>query len=307
MKAILVGAVESTKIALRALADAPAWDLTAVFTLPLDLAGRHSDFVDLTDDARNAGAQLVPVANSNSDDAIAAIADHAPDYIFVIGWSQICGPRFMASAAKGLIGFHPAPLPRLRGRGVIPWTILLDEPISASTLFLIDEGVDSGPVLGQRYFHIAPDETAATLYEKHMTMLGAMLPPVLDDLASKRAQPAAQDERYATYATRRRPDDACIDWSNPANDIWRMVRACGDPYPGAWTVLNGRRVVIEAAQPVALSHYRAAITGQIVERSDTLFIVKCGDGAGLLVSQWRYEKAGALPVHAIFGGREMAA
>lgn len=307
MKAILVGAVESTKIALQSLAASPAWDLAAVLTLPLDLAGRHSDFVDLTDDARDAGTRLVPVANSNSDDAIAAIAEHAPDYIFVIGWSQICGPRFMASAGKGLIGFHPAPLPRLRGRGVIPWTILLDEPISASTLFLIDEGVDSGPVLGQRYFHLAPDESAASLYEKHMTMLGEMLPPVLDDLASGRARPMAQDERYATYATRRRPDDACIDWSDPAQDIWRMVRACGDPYPGAWTILNGKRVVVEAAQPVALPHFRAAITGQIVERSETQFTVKCGDGVGLLVSQWRCEREGALPVHAILGGQEMAA
>ena len=83
-----------------------------------------------------------------------------------------------------MVGYHPAPLPRLRGRAVIPWTILLDEKITASSLFWIDEGVDSGPLLAQRFFHIAPDETAATLYARHMTALDAMLREVRDEVGN---------------------------------------------------------------------------------------------------------------------------
>jgi len=307
MKAILVGAVESTKIALKCLAASPNWDLAAVFTLPPDLSGRHSDFVDLAQDAERAGTRIVRTANINSDAALQAIREMEPDYIFVIGWSQICGEQFRATATKGVVGYHPAPLPRLRGRAVIPWTILLDEPISASSLFLIDEGVDSGPILGQRYFHLAPDETAATLYAKHMARLEEMLPLVLEDIASGSPKLSIQDERYATYAARRRPGDGIIDWGQPAAAVWRCVRACGDPYPGAWTIFGNDRIVIKAAVPVPLSHHAAALPGQIVERSDAGFTVKCGDDHGLLVSQWQTTREKSLPNHAILGQPKAAA
>lgn len=301
MRAIVVGAVESTRIALRCLAASPRWDLAAVFTLPLDLSMRHSDFVDLAPDAEEAGTRVVRTANINSDAALQAIRDLAPDYIFVIGWSQICGEEFRGTAAKGVVGYHPAPLPRLRGRAVIPWTILLNEPISASSLFLIDAGVDSGPLLGQRYFHLAPDETAATLYAKHMAKLGEMLPIVLEEIASGTPNLSVQDDRYATYAARRRPDDALIDWSAPASAIWRCVRACGDPYPGAWTTYRNDRIVIEVATPVPLHHFTAAIAGQIVDRTADGFTVKCGDDQGLHVSRWRTAREAPLPMHAILG------
>jgi len=301
MKAVLVGAVESTRVALLALAAAPEWNLAAVISLPPSLAHRHSDFVDLTDDAAAAGSRLISVSNINAHGALAEIGSIAPDYIFVIGWSQVCGAQFMAIAKRGLIGFHPAPLPRLRGRAVIPWTILLDEPISASTLFMIDQGVDSGPILAQRYFHVAPDETAATLYATHMAMLADMLPKVLRDIANGTAKPAMQDHRHATYAARRRPEDALIDWSESARSIWRTIRACGQPYPGAWTEHNGKQLVIEAARPVPLAHHRAAMPGQIVKRDAASFVVRCGDDAGIEVFEWSCPADETIKLHTILG------
>jgi methionyl-tRNA formyltransferase len=307
MKAILVGAVESSRVALKCLADSAQWDLAAVFTLPPELAQRHSDFVDLYKDAAGAGTRIKHAADINAEESLREIHDISPDYIFVIGWSQICGERFRATAGKGVIGYHPAPLPRLRGRAAIPWTILLNEPISASSLFLIDEGVDNGPLLAQRYFHVAPDETAETLYTKHMQALGQMLPKLLEDMASGTHEPERQDERCATYAARRRPDDALIDWSLPASSIWRCVRACGHPYPGAWTTVGRDRVIIDAATPVPLTHHAAAMPGQIVERSNDSFIVRCGDGQGLRVSQWRSARTGPMPMHARLGRASLPA
>ncbi|HBK91291.1 MAG TPA: methionyl-tRNA formyltransferase, partial [Parvularcula sp.] len=150
MKAIVVGAVESTRVTLKALADNPRWTVSAVVTLPASLAGRHSDFVDLEPDARACGAKLIAAPNSNAPDVIEAVRAARADYAFVIGWSQICKPEFRAAAGGQVIGYHPAALPRLRGRAVIPWTILLDERITGSTLFWIDDGVDSGPILAQK-------------------------------------------------------------------------------------------------------------------------------------------------------------
>ncbi len=303
MRALLIGAVESTRVALHAIADAPGWTLAGLVTLPLDLAGRHSDFVDLGPEARAAGCPVIRAANSNAEEVRAEIAGLSPDYIFVIGSSQLCGEALRAITPDRMVGYHPAPLPRLRGRGVIPWTILLDEPITAGTLFLIDEGTDSGAILAQHFFHVAPDETAATLYAKHMAVLAEMLPPLLSGLAAGTVTPRVQDERYATFAARRRPEDGEIDWRDSAATIWRTVRACGDPYPGAWTMLGEERLVIAEAEPIDLSGHRAALVGQIVERSAEGFTVRCGDGHGLRVKAWRWSKPALPPIHARLGGR----
>lgn len=301
MRAVLIGAVESTRIALRCLAAAPGWDLAGVVTLPLALAGRHSDFVDLAPDTEAVGCPLLRIANGNADEALEAIGALKPDHLFVIGWSQLCGERLRSLVADRVVGYHPAPLPRLRGRGVIPWTILMEEPITAGSLFLIDEGTDSGPILAQHFFHVAPDETAMTLYNRHMDALGAMLPPLLAEMAAGTATPREQDPRYATWATRRRPEDGEIDWRRSAADAWRQVRACGDPYPGAFTTLGETRIVIAEAEPVDLSRHRAALAGQVVERSATGFTVRCGDGTGLRVGAWRSDRADPPPLHAKLG------
>ena len=301
MRAVLIGAVESSRVAARCLMEAADWELAAIISLPLSLAERHSDFVDLAPTAKAAECPLICAANANSPDIIARIEEQKPDYLFVIGWSQLCGDRLMAITPGRVVGFHPSPLPRLRGRGVIPWTILLDEPITASTLFLIDGGTDTGPILGQRFFHVAPDETAATLYARHMSTLAAMMPGVLAELSRGTVSPIPQDDRHATWAMRRRPEDGEIDWSWSAYAAWRHVRACGDPYPGARSSCGNEVIVITEAEPDRITTHRAALAGQVVERSDTAFTVCCGDGSGLRVHGWRWGRAGPPPLHAKLG------
>jgi methionyl-tRNA formyltransferase len=304
MRALIVGAVESTKVALRCLAASPGWEIAGVLTLPLDLRERHSDFVDLGPDAEHVGTPVYRFTNSNSDEAIATVAALAPDYIFVIGWSQLCGDAFLAAAPGKVIGYHPAPLPRLRGRAAIPWTIILAEPITAGTLFLIDGGTDSGPILAQHFFHVASDETAATLYDRHMLVLANMLPGLLEKLLAGTVVPEIQDERFATWATRRRPEDAEIDWHAPAAAIARLVRACGSPYPGARTTIGEEMIAIAAARPIEIERYCAAMPGQVIARDEQGFTVCCGDGRGLLITDWqRGTGAKPPPLHARLGQR----
>ncbi|MGC4249892.1 MAG: formyltransferase family protein, partial [Sphingobium sp.] len=137
MRAVIVGSVESSRVAIEAVARAPGWTLPLVVTLPLSLARRHSDHVDLRPAAEAAGARVIDAPDVNAPDICMAIRDAAPDHVFVIGWSQICREPFMQAAGGGTIGYHPAPLPRMRGRAVIPWTILNEEPITGGTLFWI--------------------------------------------------------------------------------------------------------------------------------------------------------------------------
>ena len=301
MRALVVGAVESTRVALSALARASGWDVAGVVTLPLELARRHSDFVDLAPDAEEAGAPLIRAANSNAPGFLAELAHIEFDCAFVIGWSQICGPEFRAAAGERVIGYHPAPLPRLRGRAVIPWTILLDEKITASSLFWIDDGVDSGPIIAQRFFHVAPDETAQSLYDTHMRVLGEMLTEVLPRLASGEQIGQPQNERFATSAAKRGPADGIVDWNRPSSEIWRLIRAIGRPYPGAFTHTGEDRLVIWAAEPLRNGVVHHAAAGQIGAFGDGEMTVACGDGHALRITDYERPTERPLRLHSRLG------
>lgn len=301
MRALLIGAVEGTRVAADAIAETPGWELAAIGTLPLELAARHSDFVDLAPTAERHGAALIRVAKCNAPDFLERMQAIAADVVFVIGWSQICGPAFRTAAGNRVVGYHPAPLPRLRGRAVIPWTILLDEKITASSLFWIEDGVDSGPLLAQRFFHVAPDETAGTLYAKHMAALDTMLRELLPRLAQGAVPGEPQDEAVATWGTRRGPSDGQIDWREPAEAVERLVRAVGRPYPGAFTEAAGERITIWSARACACAERQHAAVGQVVLLDGGGFAVRCGDGRALHVLEFESTGSGPPALHSRLG------
>lgn len=302
LRAVVVGAVGSTGILLQELGRAAGWSVPLVVTLPSDLHGRHSDIVDLAPHAASVGAELFTVARTNDAETLNAVRAAKPDYVFVVGWSQLVGPEFLSIATRGSIGYHPAPLPRLRGRAAIPWTILLDEPISASSLFWIAEGTDDGDILAQKYFHLDRLETAQGLYDKHMGALGAMLRDVLPRLASGDQPRTQQDERYATWATRRTAADGLIDWNADATTIDRLIRAVGRPYPGAFTYAGKRRLTVWSSRLVDTGDRHHAMPGQIVSRDGGHLLVRTGTGL-IELTDWTIEEDRAPPIHTVLGGR----
>lgn len=301
MKTVFVGAVEGSMRALEAICDAgrkPA----LVVTLPPHLCGRHSDYVDLAPMARAWGIPVHHTLKTDSPETCAAVAAVAPDLTMVIGWSQICGPKFRNIALIGTLGFHPSPLPRMRGRGVIPWTILRNEPESGATLFWLGEGVDTGPIAAQKVFPVDPrGETARSLYDKSTDALAKMLPPLLERLERGERPAEPQNEKHATLCARRRPTDGWIDWSAPAETVERLVRAVGPPYPGAFTTLpDGTRLTITEARVHPRRGYYIGLPGQVQAVGDNDFTVYCGDAGCVAVSRWHGSNSPP-PLHSILG------
>jgi methionyl-tRNA formyltransferase len=281
MQTVLVGAVESTAATLEALVRhgvPPA----AVFTLPLSLAHRHSDFVDLRPTAAQSGVPIVEVRNVNDPESMDRLRGLQPRYVFVVGWSQICRREFLDTPSDGAIGFHPALLPADRGRAVIPWTILKRRPETGTTLFWMDEGMDSGDIIRQVRIEVARDETAATLYAKHIEALGRMLDVVIPQLRQGEAPRIKQDHSRATYCAKRTPADGLIDWQAAADEVWTHIRAVGDPYPGAFTFNQGRKLFIWEADYVGEAPY-VGLPGQVQQVSEDGALVQCGDGRHVLV------------------------
>ncbi|MBX7483377.1 methionyl-tRNA formyltransferase [Qipengyuania qiaonensis] len=303
LKAALVGCVGSTALAAEILARSPDWSLELVVTLELAAAKRHSDFVDLAGIADAASARLFRTLSSNSAECLQAIVEADVDFIFVIGWSQICRAEFMNLKPDRIIGYHPAALPRLRGRAALPWTILLQEPITAGSLMWLGDDVDNGDLIDQQFFHVAADETAESLYAKHQAALAEMLERSLATIASGQLPRQPQDARYATYAAKRTPADGLIDWNDSAGTIERLVRAVGKPYPGAFTSNGEDRLTIWQSRVLPDSGNYHAMRGQIVERTEEHFTVMTAEGL-LKVEVWETVSGRAPLQHAVLGRKQ---
>lgn len=292
MRTVLIGAVESSLVALRTMSHAgepPA----AVVTLPLDRAGRHSDFVDLRPEAARAGVSVVEAAQANAPEALARIRSFEPDHVFVIGWSQILGRELLSIPRGGTIGYHPAALPELRGRAVIPWTVLTRRKSTGSTLFWVDDGVDTGDILAQEVFDVAHDETARSLYAKHMGALERILARAVRDLSAGRRPRTPQDHSRATVCAKRTAEDGVIDWSRSAPEIWTLIRAVGDPYPGAFTFAGPKKLklIVREAELVQSTPY-IGLPGQVQELGAAGALVTCGDGGHVRLREVELEGGG---------------
>ena len=208
---------------------------------------------------------------------------------------QVFLPREITDAPRHKsLCFHPSLLPRFRGGAALQYQIILGERETGVTIFVPDDGVDTGPIVLQKGgVEISPTETTSTLFFEKLQPLGieAMV-EATELVASGRAKPRAQDERLATAHGLVDDTVAAIDLASPAAEIDRLVRGC-DPQPGAWLRLAGQRVRLFDA---ALLPERApAAAGTVID---------CGD-AGLSIAL----RGGALRVKRVRadGGKEAAA
>ncbi|HEX8224728.1 MAG TPA: formyltransferase family protein [Allosphingosinicella sp.] len=302
LRVAVVGAVGSTEVALRALAESGLVPVL-VFTLPTEKQARHSDFVDIGLVAEEIGAPVIRVDDVNGPEAIAALRAASPDLLMVIGWSRLCGTEFRSIARMGTLGFHPTLLPKMRGRAALAWTILLDLDRSGATLFWMDEGVDSGPIAAQETFDIPPGTTLPELMELQRAAQVKMMPPLLEKLKAGLIPAEPQDHGQATYAAVRRPSDGEIDWNESADQIERLVRAVTRPFPGAFSRLGEREVVVWSARVVRYPQWHAMV-GQIFTYEEGAPVVRCGGGTDLVLTDYEIRRANdADPVPAAIKGQ----
>lgn len=211
-----------------------------VVSYPVELAHR-SGYTDYEPVVRKYDLPLLRCGDINSTEVVEALAEHRIDLMVVAGWSQVVDEQVLASLPLGGVGLHPAPLPVGRGYAPIPWTILHDMRASAVSLFHMAHKPHLGDIIDQVWFDIEPEATATGLYRQvaglQAHLLAEHLPGVLAGTAPRRRQ-AGQ----ASAWPRRRPCDGHIDWSDSGQEVFRLVRALADPYPGAFAMLDGIRV-----------------------------------------------------------------
>lgn len=203
-----------------------------------------------------------------------------PDCVVVSSYNRIL-PSEMIALSK-FINVHYSPLPTYRGRANVNWTVINNEPCTAITIHQISPKLDAGNILFQRLIPIHSDHTVADLYQQLNEIQKQYLgETVVQLLSGYEGVPQVQAE--ATYCCTRLPEDGEIDWFASTQSIDRLVRALVLPFPGAYTYLHGKKLIIWRAQPVdPAPTYAGRIPGRIVGRSKQAGFVDVLTGDGIL-------------------------
>jgi len=190
--------------------------------------------------------------------------------------TQIVPESVFSLPRLGSICFHPSLLPRYRGGSAINWQIIKGETQSGVTMFWVDPGIDTGPILLQKTAPIAADDTAGSLYFNTLFPIG--VETVLESvelIAAGRAPRLVQDEARATYDPLCRDEHAAIDWSRPVHDVYNLIRGC-DPQPGAFTLFKGEKLrLYDCRAIVGGTHSPGAVEGVSAEG----LVIGARDGA----------------------------
>jgi len=154
--------------------------------------------------------------------------------------TQIVPAQVFSVPKLGSICFHPSLLPKYRGASAINWALIKGESVTGLSLFWVDPGIDTGPVLLQKEVKVDPDDTTGSLYFNKIFPLGIeAIGEAVDLIKAGNSPRIVQDESKASYDPPCRDEHAKIDWSKPAQQVYNLIRGC-DPQPGAHTTYNGK-------------------------------------------------------------------
>ena len=186
----------------------------------------------------------------NAAEWVDRIAGFAPEAIFSFYYRCMLSRGILDAAPRGAFNLHGSLLPAYRGRAPVNWVLVNGETRTGVTLHHMVEKPDAGDIIGQRAVDIDFGDTARTLYGKLCAAARELLAEVLPLIRIGRAPRIPQDLSKGSYFGGRRPEDGRIDWNRPAVQIYNLVRAVTDPYPGAFAFLpDGRKIMIWWAIP----------------------------------------------------------
>lgn len=218
-------------------------DVVAVFTRPDD--GSNSSVKAVGELAQ---CLEVPVYQPLKNELI----DYAPyiikenlDFIIVCGYKYIIPVSVFSLPRYGTINIHPSLLPNYRGQHVINWAIINGQTETGVTLHLIDDQLDTGDVLVQKRIPIFIDDTARDLHDRIYVEACKLLNHFFAQFKmDKKLSLNKQDSSKATFFKPRKPSDGCVNWGESGIQIYNLVRAISEPWPGAFTFYNSYKVVI---------------------------------------------------------------
>lgn len=226
-------------------------EVVAVFTAEESQRDRIADFQEFDDLAEEFIVPLWKVKTTRDMQVVQSIKSYDPDVIVMISWSQILPKDVVQCAPLGCVNIHYSLLPKRRGGAPLFWAIYDGLEKSGITLHYVDEGIDSGDIIGQVEFEIGPTDTCGSLLDKIVVLAPRLLEEYVDSIESGNAPRSKQAESEVTHTPRRKPEESEIDWEMSDEQLCRFIRALAPPYPSAFTRIGGRKLVFTNAKMVS--------------------------------------------------------
>ena len=237
--------------------------------------------------ARERGLPVFTPESVNNPEWREKIAALQPDLILSVYYRHMIGTKILAMPRLGAWNIHGSLLPRYRGRAPINWAILHGESCIGMTLHRMVKNADAGDVVDQEGVAIGPRDSAEVAFRKVMPCARIVLERQIDALLAGTAKETPQDESQVTYFGGRTPEDGRINWTQTSAQIFNLIRAVTDPYPGAFTDIGDARLMIWWAEPVSVATVgRRGKPGEVLSANPA--VIATADGSMELTrTGWR--------------------
>ncbi|MFI6865221.1 methionyl-tRNA formyltransferase [Streptomyces sp. NPDC050421] len=251
MKLVFAGTPEVAVPALDALIASGRHDVAAVVTRPDAPAGRGRRLVasPVAQRAEEAGIEVLKPARPRDEDFLARLREIAPDCCPVVAYGALLPKAALDVPARGWVNLHFSLLPAWRGAAPVQHSVMAGDEVTGASTFLIEEGLDSGPVYGVLTEEVRPTDTSGDLLTRLAFAGAGLLAATMDGIEDGTLHAVPQPAEGITLAPKISVEDARIQWSAPALRVDRVVRGC-TPAPGAWTLFRGERLKLIQAVPV---------------------------------------------------------
>jgi methionyl-tRNA formyltransferase len=216
----------------------------------------------------------------NNAEFRAQLESIAPDVIVVVAYGRILPPWMLALPKHGCINLHASLLPKYRGAAPIQWAVAMGDAFTGNTTMLLEEGLDTGPILLQQTIEIAPHQTAADMFEILAQAGAPLVVETLARLANGTVQPKPQSEEGITFAPMLDREDGRMNFADrTAHELYNRWRGF-QPWPGAFTALDGKKFIVHRIAPAdasAIAAPTAAQPGQIHVHNHRMFAACAGE------------------------------
>lgn len=276
LRAVFMGTPSFAVPALDVLASNNGVDLVAAYTPPDRRRGRGRVMEPSPVKAR-AQELAIPVhqpSTLRNPDAINTLSGLKPDIVVVVAYGRLLPTEALQTPPFGCLNLHPSLLPKHRGPSPVPGAILSGDDTTGITLMLLDEGMDSGPVITQRARDIGPDDDAESLTTELFREGASLLDASLPGWVSGDVKAWPQDDGLATFTSKMERADGLADWTRSAEFLWRQQRAY-TPWPGLHTAWRGKEVKLLAVSPLLSGD---AEPGAVVRADGDRLAVGTGEG-----------------------------
>ena len=245
----------------------------------------------------------------NNTELRAQLEAIAPDAIVVVAYGRIIPPWMLALPRLGCINLHASLLPKYRGAAPIQWAVAMGETVTGNTTMLLEEGLDTGPILLQQQLAIKPDQTAADLFDMLARAGAPLVVETLAGLADGTIQPRAQDHALATLAPLLERENGHMNFAAHSSAQLRNRWRGFQPWPGAFTVLDGKKLIVhrmEAADAFGAAEPAPAAPGEIRVQNHRMFVA-CAQNTWLELIEVQLEGKKRLGAAEFLRGMPLAA